>query len=77
MIDPKPIGAFIEYTVKPIIDDARELIELCKEHGILSNHLLTKGLQIFIFQQIMSFITAVTCTGLICLTVYFCLHTSH
>lgn len=69
LLDVKPIGALIEYTIKPLIDDAKELLQMCNEKGITSPHLLHKAFQIFVFQQVMSFLQAVVVTGAICYTV--------
>lgn len=75
-IDPKPIGAFIEYTLKPLIDDSRELVEILGEHNIKLGDLINHAFRIYIFDAIMRFITNVTVTGLICVTAWYCLHTA-
>ena len=68
-IDPKPIGAFIEYTLKPLIDDSKELIELMEKNGLKGQDLIKASAIIYVFHSFLNFITAITVTGLICYTV--------
>lgn len=70
LIDPKPFGAFIEYTLKPILDEVREILELCdKDYKSLSKAFyLSTGL--FIFERLLSFTTTILVTLIVCLTVY-------
>lgn len=75
-IDPKPIGAFIEYTLKPLIDDSRELIDVLESHNIKLGDVLKYSFRIYIFDGILRLITTVACTGLICYTALRFLHTS-
>lgn len=63
----KPIAAFIEYTIKPLLDDARELIVLCGEKGF-SREDLKLAYSLFIAQMVLDFIKGILITGLICLT---------
>ena len=72
-IDPKPAAAFAEYTLKPLIDDARELLVLLQDNGLkLSDMKL--AVRLFIFDRILAFLTSVTVTGLICYTALNILH---
>ena len=66
-VDPKPAAAFIEYTVKPLIDDSRELLEILKEQG-LSIKDLKLAVGLFIFERLLSSLTAIIVTSLICYT---------
>lgn len=63
--DPKPIGAFIEYTVKPLIDDTRELIDLLEKHGLTD---LKKVIYLYVFNAVMNLILSLSVTGMICYT---------
>ena len=72
-IDPNPIGAFIEYTLKPLIDDAHELLDKFEENGLKADQLVKVTVKLYIFDKLMSFITQVTVTSLLCLTIYFIL----
>lgn len=67
-IDPKPIGAFIEYTIKPLIDDSRELIDALESHHIKLGDVLKHAFKIYIFDSCMRLLTALVVTGLICYT---------
>ena len=69
-IDPKPIGAFIEYTLKPLIEDSRELIDLLEKHGLATGDIIKKAGWLYIFHSIMNFLTSVTVTGIICYTTF-------
>ena len=75
-IDPKPIGAFIEYTLKPLIDDSRELIDVLESHNIKLGDVLRYAFRIYIFDSVMRLVTSVVVTGLICYTALRFLHTN-
>lgn len=66
--DPKPIGAFIEYTLKPLIDDSRELIELLEKHNIVGREVVYSAMKLYVFHSVMNFITSITVTLLLCFT---------
>lgn len=69
-LDPaKPIAAFIEYTLKPVLDDMRELIELMEAKGLKREDIYLAG-KLFIFQVVMDFVKTITVTAFICLTLY-------
>lgn len=76
MIDPKPIGAFIEYTIKPLIDDSIELLNKFQECGVKPKDVFRHAWRLYIFDSCMRLVGTLLATGMICLTVYFCLHTS-
>lgn len=62
----KPFGAFIEYTLLPVLDRSRELIELCDKHGIEVKSMLKTGVILFIIDKLFSIISTITVTILIC-----------
>ena len=68
MLDPKPVGAFLEYTMKPILDQARDVLELCKKVGLKPKHVLSFGFRIMIFQLFFNLITTLFTVSLICYT---------
>ena len=68
LFDPKPIGAFIEYTLKPLIEDSRELIDLLEKHNIATGDIIRQASKLYIFHSILNFLTSITVTGLICYT---------
>lgn len=74
MLDPKPIGAFIEYTLKPLIDDTCDLLNKLESHNIKLRDVLGSAWRLYLIDSILRLIATVACTGLICLTIYFCLH---
>lgn len=67
LLNPKPIGAFIEYTLKPLLDDARELIIALDEKGFKKED-IKWAFWIFVVQIILDFIKAILITGMICYT---------
>jgi len=73
-IDPKPIGAFIEYTLKPLIDDSRELIAVLDEHGIKLGDVVNYAFRLYVIDIINRTILALFVTGMICATALACLH---
>jgi len=74
-IDPKPIGAFIEYTLKPLIDDSRELIDLLDKHEIKLGDSISYAFKLYIIDVVTRSIVTLLSTGMICYTAWLCLHT--
>ena len=74
LIDPKPIGAFIEYTIKPILEESNELLDRMGESGLHTKDILHEAVKLYILDFISRMIVNVLCTGMICLTVYYCLN---
>ena len=69
IIDPKPLGAFIEYTLKPLIDDSRELLDLLDKHNIVGRDVIQKAIKLYIFYSLLNFLTSIIVTGTICYTI--------
>lgn len=67
LLNPKPIGAFIEYTLKPLLDDARELIIALDEKGFKKED-IQWAFWLFAVQIIFDFAKTLLVTGMICLT---------
>ena len=74
-VDAKALGAFVEYTLKPIIEDTRDLIDMCEGKPNI-NQLVDRAYRIFMWQQIGYALTSIIVTGIICLTAYFILSPS-
>jgi len=74
-VDPKPIGAFIEYTLKPLLDDSRELIDLLDKHEIKLGDTISYAFKLYIIDVITRSIVTLLSTGMICYTAWLCLHT--
>ena len=74
-IDPKPIGAFIEYTLKPLIDDSRELLDLLDKHGLKTGDVIERAFKLYIVDCVSRSVVTLLSTGMICLTAWYCLHT--
>ena len=72
-VDPKPAAAFIEYTLKPLLDNARELVVILEQHGLRMKD-LKLALIMFILERLLASFTAITVTGLICYTAFSILH---
>ena len=64
----KPFGAFLEYTVLPILDRSREFIELCEKHGLKVKSMLKVGVLLFFIDKVFSIILTVTITLIVCQT---------
>ena len=62
------MGAFIEYTVKPLLDDAHELLKDFKDVGLDVNDMTWFLMKLYIFERVMSFMTQVVIAGIICFT---------
>ena len=77
MIDPKPIGAFIEYTIKPLIDDSIELLNKLQGCDIKPKDVFRHAWRLYIFDSVSRGVVTLLATGMICLTVYYCLHTAN
>lgn len=74
-LDVKPIGAFIEYTLKPLIDYAHELLDLMGEHGLVGKDLVKSSVKLYLADIIARNLTSLLITGMICYTAYLCLST--
>ena len=68
-LEPKALGAFVQYTLKPLIDDARELIDVMEEKGFKKDD-LKYAYRLMIWQNVLGLIQTVIVTGAICLTLY-------
>lgn len=64
----KPFGAFIEYTLLPLVDRSRELIDLIESRGLKLKSMLKTGVVLFVIDKVFSLITTLTVTYLICQT---------
>lgn len=69
----KPVAAFIEYTLKPLLDDARELIILMEEKGFKKED-LRYVYKLMIWQVVADLTKSIVVTGLLCLTILHCLN---
>lgn len=76
-LSPKAIGAFIEYTLKPLIDDARELMDVMQERGFNKAD-LAYAYKLMVWQMVTDMIKTIVVTGMICWTLFFVLsHSPH
>lgn len=73
-LDPKPVGAFIEYTLKPLIDQSHELLDLMVKHDIKLGDVIEKSMKLYIIDIVARSIVTLLSTGMICLTAYYCLY---
>ncbi len=64
----KPVAAFIEYTLKPLLDNARELIVIMDEKGFKKED-VSLAFWLFIAQMVLDFAKSLLVTGAICWTV--------
>jgi len=72
LLDPKPFGAFIEYTLKPILEETKEILELSHSDTRSLRRAFYVSIGLFVFDKIVSSLTTLLVTGAICWTV---LHT--
>ena len=68
-VDPKPFGAFIEYTLKPLIDDSTELIQMMEKMNVPVREVMKQAVILYIVDKIVSLLMSLLVTGLICFTV--------
>ena len=64
----KPIGRFIEYTLKPLLDDTREVIELAEKNGWNPQEIKRSILIYSIWQTVLNLVQTIIVTGAICYT---------
>lgn len=67
LIDPKPLGAFVEYTVKPLLEEVRDILDLADSKSI--ERAFWGAIFIFIFDKLITCINSLLITGIICLTI--------
>ena len=68
-IDPKPVGAFVEYTLKPLVDDIHELLERLGQSDVDLKDIMKGAFRLYVFDRVMAFITSLSVTLLICATI--------
>ena len=68
LLDPKPLGAFLEYSVRPIIQDSMELIQMCDEKGIKPTEIMSQAWKLFLVKMVFDLMTTLVVTGAICFT---------
>lgn len=68
----KPYGAFLEYTVKPLLDDFRELLEVAKEQGLPLGEIKKAAIFLYIFHELVNICITFGVTLAICYTCYTC-----
>jgi len=64
----RPIGAFLEYTVLPILDRTRELIDLAEKRGLDLRSCLTTTIFLFVVDKLVGLVTTLSVTYLVCYT---------
>ena len=69
LIDVKPIGAFIEYTLKPLLDDSREVLELLEANGFTKED-VSKVVWLFVLERMIGLVNSIFVTGIICFTIF-------
>ena len=75
-MDVKPIGAFIEYTLKPLIDYSHELCDILDRHNLKAGDAIRIAVKIYIVDMVFRCITSLLVTGMICYTAWLCLNTA-
>jgi len=73
MIDPKPLAAFLEYTVRPVLQDSCELLERMEKSGLDPKIVIKEFVRIMLYQMLVNFMTTIIVTGAICSTLFFLL----
>lgn len=64
----KAAGAFIEYTMKPIIEDIHELFDRCEKLGIHPKESLVPAVILYLFDKATDVFNSVLIVGMICYT---------
>ena len=76
MIDPKPLGAFIEYSLRPAIEDTVEVLNRMESLGLNPKDALRSVWKLYLFDKITSMVTQFIVTGALCFTILNCLRTT-
>ncbi len=66
-LNPKALGVFIDYTIKPLIEDARDLLDALDEKGFKKED-LKLVFWLFVLQMLFDFAKTLLVTGMICWT---------
>jgi hypothetical protein len=77
LLDPKPLGAFCEYTLRPLIEDSVELINKLEEAGVNPKTMFSAVWKLYLFDKFVSAFTSIFCLTILCLTVLSCLRYAH
>lgn len=78
-IDPKPAAAFIEYTIRPLMDDVIHVVEELEKKGLkldgaaLSEAIKNAGL-LYVFSAVLNFFSQIFVTSIICYTAIRIIH---
>ena len=72
MLDLRPYGTFIEYTIRPLVDDVFELVGKLDKYNIDYASVVKRLVKLYVIEKVLSTISQVICTSLICLTIYLC-----
>ena len=67
-LDTKPLGAFVEYAMKPLLEDMREILELLEKNGVKITELTDLAWRLFLLHHIMTFASSVAVATILCLT---------
>ncbi len=75
MIDLKPYGAFIQNTVRPLVEEAKSLLNDLDRHGLPMNRDNIKFILDYLSAQYkdqlsMQFITTIIVSIIICITIF-------
>ena len=69
-LDPKPFGAFIEYTLMPLMEECRDVLDILEKKGIDTKEIMSGAFKLYIVDKIVSLLTNIGVTGIICWTTY-------
>ena len=69
-IDPKPIGAFVEYTLKPILDELNEVLDKLVKLQVSRQDLKDMVIWMYLWDKITYAVVNLTCTSILCYTIY-------
>lgn len=78
-IDVKPLGAIVEYTLKPILDDVIFVVEELEKKGLkLDSAVLGSAVRdcgrLYIFSAVLNALVQICCVSVVCFTAWRILH---
>ncbi len=71
------MASFLEYTLRPIIEDTNELLERMQLHRIPTEEIIRHAVKLYMIDKLLELLKAISVTGMICSTLYLILSSSH
>ena len=70
----KPFAVFIEYTIRPLLDDFYELLLKMEKYNVNYKPILKKLVLLYLIERFLNAFSAIICTLIICTTLILILY---